>query len=131
MCSALLWAYLIIARQALSISPPLTTAGGSGIINAEGRCNKRSALYVKVYNQIKTETVTGQGGGFCFYGKKERRAALLFGGIMVDYFTTLSQKRMRMVAVWARTALPLGLSVVSVTPVIRPTALAQDRASSA
>ena len=89
------------------------------------------ALYVKVYNQIKTETVTGQGGGFCFYGKKERRAALLFGGIMVDYFTTLSQNRMRMVAVWARTALPLGLSVVSVTPVIKPTALAQDRASSA
>ena len=47
----------------------------------------------------------------------------------VCHFTTVSHSRMRMVATWARVALPWGFRVVSVTPVISFWALAQARAS--
>ena len=41
------------------------------------------------------------------------------------------QKRMRMVAIWARVAEPPGVRVVAVVPFTRPSALAQERASAA
>ena len=59
----------------------------------------------------------------------ESRSSLPGFGSFVDYFTTVSHSRMRMVATWARVALPWGFRVVSVTPVISFWALAQARAS--
>ena len=47
----------------------------------------------------------------------------------VCHFTTVSHSRMRMVATWARVALPWGFRVVSVTPVMSFWALAQAKAS--
>ena len=46
------------------------------------------------------------------------------------YFTTVSIKRIRMVATWARVALPWGRSLPS-EPFTSPTATAHERASTA
>ena len=45
-----------------------------------------------------------------------------------DQTATCSKKRMRMVATWPRTALPVGLRVVSEVPVTSPVPLAQAMA---
>ena len=48
-----------------------------------------------------------------------------------SYFETFWQKRVRITATCARVALPLGVSVVALVPLTRPSALAQRMASTA
>ena len=63
---------------------------------------------------------------------KESAEALSLFAFAVQFFqfphSTCSHRRMRMVAAWARTALPPGFRVVAVTPVISPWPLAQAMA---
>ena len=58
--------------------------------------------------------------------RSKRCKTVLNTGISLHfyYFAMFSQKRIRIVATSARVALPAGLSVVLVTPVIRPSAFA-------
>ena len=49
----------------------------------------------------------------------------------LSYLPNFSAKRMSIIAAWARVVLPFGSSVVSVTPVIMPSATVQLMASTA
>ena len=51
--------------------------------------------------------------------------------VSLRYFATPSQNRMRMVAIWARVALPAGRRVLSSKPWMRPSATAQATDSAA
>ena len=53
-----------------------------------------------------------------------RIASEAISALYTSYFAMFSTNRIRIVATCARVALPCGLSVVSVTPVIRPSAFA-------
>ena len=72
------------------------------------------------------------GRPFCGRANKESAEALSLFAFAVQFFqfphSTCSHRRMRMVAAWARTALPPGFRVVAVTPVISPWPLAQAMA---
>ena len=75
-------------------------------------CKDYTAIFAKMQPQKKAARASGPGGG----------------GI---YLPKVLQQRMRMVAIWARLAVPWGIRVSAVTPWTMPLLTAQPKASRA